>query len=428
MSSQPFRPRPGSPDYEPLQELESRKRILNDELKIERKRLKAHGSFNLEYWTQAAKLEGLNLAKSTVQRKISIQSHQGDEADWGNSEEAKSINEQIRALEQSQKICNTRVENLATPAKRKRHRAAFMQFFTTSKMGLGITSTGAGSRSSQQQSNFRDQMIKGYNAKHPTEDWLWCPILGKWFGKPGVVAAHLFSYKHGQSAMDAIFGKTKEPELFSPRNGILVSREIEKYLDCGKIVIVPDLPDWLTFSKVVAWLTGDVRNLKIRLLDPSWNMRERTIVPEMQLKYKDLDNRRLVFQSDFRPAARYLYFHYAMQALRCAWQHDSKETAVNLMKEESGKPFWGTPGRYLPENMLLALVEELGHEYNPLLQGARSSSSADPQLLLEAGVRSVKCHKRSSLRDSGLREDDSDELSMNEEEAEGEEEEEDDDE
>jgi hypothetical protein len=35
-----------------------------------------------------------------------------------------------------------------------------------------------------------------------------------------------------------------------------------------------------------------------------------------------------------------------------------------------GKPFWGTPGRYLPKNMLLLLVEELGNEYKDLLKGA----------------------------------------------------------
>ncbi|KAK9852272.1 hypothetical protein MYU51_008693 [Penicillium brevicompactum] len=77
-------------------------------------------------------------------------------------------------------------------------------------------------------------------------------------------------------------------------------------------------------------------------------------------------------ETDFRPAARYLYFHYVIQLLRYAWQSDSQggEQAIRVMKGEHGKPYWGTPGRYLPKNMLLALAEELGHEYKPILDGA----------------------------------------------------------
>ena len=40
-----------------------------------------------------------------------------------------------------------------------------------------------------------------------------------------VTASHLFAYKHGEDAMDDIFGKIRPEELFSSRNGIIMSTE-----------------------------------------------------------------------------------------------------------------------------------------------------------------------------------------------------------
>ncbi|OJJ01851.1 hypothetical protein ASPVEDRAFT_83375 [Aspergillus versicolor CBS 583.65] len=44
-----------------------------------------------------------------------------------------------------------------------------------------------------------------------------------------------------------------------------------------------------------------------------------------------------------------------------------------VLRDELGRPFWGTPGRYMPRNMVLALVEELGHDYKGILAGATCS-------------------------------------------------------
>jgi hypothetical protein len=56
-----------------------------------------------------------------------------------------------------------------------------------------------------------------------------------------VVARHAFPYMHDQATMNAIFGKMKHDELFSPRNRLIISKEVEGYFDSGRIVIVPDL-------------------------------------------------------------------------------------------------------------------------------------------------------------------------------------------
>jgi len=395
--------RPSSPDVEPPAALENRKRSLNDSLKVARKRLRDHGSFDASYWTQSARVGEIEISKSEVQRKISLQNFGGNEIEWQKTDEAKAIFQRIRAQEQAKKICDLRIRDLDLKKPRRGLRAAFMKLFTTSKAGLNIVTPGAGRRDPRLQSAFRSEMIEKYNAKHSSEDWLWCPVLGDWCMSDYVVAAHLFAYMHGQATMDAIFGARRPPELFSPRNGMLISSFVERYLYCGKLVIVPDLPEKPKLAELLVWVNSDVRNFKIKVIDKSWVQLGKRISPYHDLKYGDLDNRPLQFRSTFRPAARYLYYHYCIQILRSAWQQNSygSPAASQTMKDESGKPFWGTPGRYLPRNMLLAIVEELGHEYEQLLEGASSTRSVDSQLLLDIGSKQV-IFRRPALKDSGF--------------------------
>ena len=112
-----------------------------------------------------------------------------------------------------------------------------------------------------------------------------------------------------------------------------------------------------------------------------------SVVPDLELRWRDLHNRRLAFRSEFRPAARYLYFHYCILVIRAAWQLNQEYKAGGIVMKELGKPVWATPGRYIPENMLAAFVEELGHEYEDLEGACRASG--DPDLLLDTGARQI---------------------------------------
>jgi hypothetical protein len=79
--------------------------------------------------------------------------------------------------------------------------------------------------------------------------------------------------------------------------------------------------------------------------------------------------------------------------LRLVWQHNDAKSgrkAADALKDENGKPFWGTPGRYLPKNMLLAFIEELGHEYKSLLDGAGSNRKGDSDFILNIAANQVK--------------------------------------
>ncbi|KAJ0417294.1 hypothetical protein BJY00DRAFT_316071 [Aspergillus carlsbadensis] len=95
---------------------------------------------------------------------------------------------------------------------------------------------------------------------------------------------------------------------------------------------------------------------------------------QLPIKRGELDGGKLEFRSNSRPEVRYLYFHYCCQVLRRALgpHHEWRGLPHPHSKGrgEVGGQFWGTPSRYLPRNMLLDLVEELGHEHKDQLQGA----------------------------------------------------------
>lgn len=247
-------------------------------------------------------------------------------------------------------------------------RRALIELFTTSKIGRVITHTGRGRRDSSTQSQFRAECIKAYDSEHPDSKrpFFWCPILKEWFR--WTKAANLFGYMHGQSVMDAVFGEMGSPELFSPRNGMIVLQDAGEKFDSGFMVMVPRLPDDPSTAQISLWNRSEPKQYKIRILDLQHPEAAMLISPYRDITWKDLDNTDVEFRSSYRPRARYLYFHYCIQILRRAWR--TQKEADKEIKKEFGKVYWGTTNRYLPDSMIRAFIEELGHEYEELLAGA----------------------------------------------------------
>ncbi|KAB8264844.1 hypothetical protein BDV32DRAFT_144879 [Aspergillus pseudonomiae] len=396
-------------------ELESQRADLQGLINMNRKKLKAQGSFNATFWAQSEYVANLVLRKAEVERKISLRDFTGPQSDWEKTDAAKSIMQTVKAQQTETMVYKKRKEDGEEKGKKRRFRALFMRLFTTSKMGLGIMSTGAGKRDPGTQSAFRNELIAVGNAKHETEDYLWCPVLGEWCMDTDIQAAHLFPYMHGQDAMDAIFGRKRPPELFSTKNGLLLFNGIERVFDAGKLVIVPDLTERPAIEELLAWIQRETREYKIKVIDLSWDRLDKRISAYHAKTWRDLDGQRLQFRTSFRPAARYLYYHYCVQVLRRAWGHNTGGGALPTLKNEIGKPFWGTPGRYLPKNMLLAIVEEIGHDYKELLEGA-ASNKGDNDLLL--AIASCQVKSRPALRPNTFtgEEEDSEEEEEEEEE------------
>ncbi|KAL1846747.1 hypothetical protein Plec18170_009038 [Paecilomyces lecythidis] len=374
---------------EEIPELEKEREKLDQEVKSARKRLKAKGSFDGNFWTVTADIEEIHLRKTRVTSEISLSTFKGPDSAWEKSEEARKLFEQIRAQEYRVRSFSAQSKALSLDSKKRTLRGSFMKLFTTSTLGLGIQEGTGEKRDSAIQRDFRTKLLEKYESLDETGEYAWCPILHQYIAQENTTAAHIFSYKHGQECMDAIFGKQSSPELFSERNGLIISNVIEKVFDAGVLVIVPDLPERPTQKILLNWLSQDIRDFKTRIIDSEWPKLDYGIIAkDDKLKWRDLDNRKLKFTGKFRPAARYLYFHYCLQVLRRAWRVGPGQRAVFTLKDELGKPIWATPGRYIPKNMLLAFVEEVGHDYSDLLIAA-SRRRGRPNILLDTAAAQI---------------------------------------
>lgn len=92
-------------------------------------------------------------------------------------------------------------------------------------------------RKSQKQTQFRKDLKTQYGAELEDES-IFCPIMG-YTNTSNIIAAHIFPFVLGTTIMSVLFGEDSAAEMFSPRNGLLLSAAIEEQFDKHRIVIVP---------------------------------------------------------------------------------------------------------------------------------------------------------------------------------------------
>ena len=341
---------------------------------------------SLSYWYSRAKISEQHLAINEIKRKISRQDFQleigiDDERAWIESPQAIALMEEMKSRELDQKIFTAQAKQLEMESDKpdKSMRRSFMKFFTTSSLGLNIKDTGAGDRPSSDQSNFRASLLEVSKQRlRPGSESIWCPISGSHYHASSINAAHIFAWTHGQDTMTAIFGDQTPPELFSPYNGLLISIPAEKRLEKGHIIIVPRLSDEPSDTEIQEWHRSTTKEYQIRVLEPNGEgMKNEVFGREDGRTWAEMDKQPVVFRSDFRPGARYLYFLYCVTMLRRSWRLDNRRSALS---DEPGKPCWGTKGSFMKKGMLLAFVEEMGRQYEGLLQGVieESDTAVEP--------------------------------------------------
>lgn len=185
--------------------------------------------------------------------------------------------------------------------------------------------------------------------------------------------------------MDDIFGKGASSEIFSAVNGLFLDTEIEDALNKGLIAIVPDV-DLEPRNPQLPQDDQDERQQRIREWE-SQPIKEFKVVvvnklsPEVtKIKFlkdqegvatlMDLHNRKLVFKTDFRPRARYVWWTFLNTILRTAWNAKLNHGNVQHVEVRKATRYWGTRGRYVKENQLLGFIEELGQDVNSILNCA----------------------------------------------------------
>ncbi|KAF2711412.1 hypothetical protein K504DRAFT_374208 [Pleomassaria siparia CBS 279.74] len=379
--------------------------------------IKANNYTGSEFWRKAAgcctlQKEYADLCLQQRSLKFVNEGHGSKKIDFSLSHEGGEALAHVRAYELDIKLCRKQAHGLETGVSfEKSKRRSFMQLFTTSRLGLDIN-TGLGRRDSKDQSSFRDKVILAYDLRQATTgtmDMAWNIVMGGFENKAHFVASPLFSVKHGQETMNAIFGNEAAGELFSPKNALFLPSGMEALFDCGFFAIVPNIRHDASKAELSLWEQTSPRDYKIRILDERHQKIDESFAPGKT--WRQLDGQKLMFRNNFRPRARYLYFNFCMQLLKLSWKRGGGKSAcaaLPSLNPEIGKHFWGTRGKYLPTNQLLTLVEELGHEWDSVVLEAKDDSlndEGDDEILLSAIAGQIK---EKNLIEESEDEDDSD--------------------
>ena len=298
------------------------------------------------------------------------------ENEWNKTPSAASSMEKLRSQELELKLIRKQKDRLNTndPSNENRKwRDLLIKLFTTSRMGLGISTSVAGKRSKDDQRAFARALHDLSNCKHPDPllgaNSLWCPVTGLYWPPDSMRSADIYPYASGAAMMQELF-RTEESELFSPLNAIYMSKPAERYMDKGYYVIVPDVEDQSSLEQVTRWANQTPREYKIRIIAREKDELKNKIQAGSSLRWLDLDNKRLQFRSAHRPRARYLNYMYLITMLRRSWDPKLVHPA-DVLKDDLGKPWWGTITRRMRSSELLqAIIEEGSHDYYALERGS----------------------------------------------------------
>ena len=365
-------------DRKTIRDMEYERDIFKDNAKWRKKALNFDPSFDTSYWTARQEIAEKEIRATLLSKQILIAKMKDDTEDnkWAileREEEDRKLILQERSLRLDSKLYEAQAEKMRSKEERFNFRRSHLQLYIGGEYGLGSKNSWGQRDNSSRQSAFRSELILKMNSAHPEpvyRDDLWCPVTHKYWPKESTVAGHLFPWKCGQATMDAIFGRpdSGNSELFQAENGILWSAEAEERLEGGHFVVVPDIPDQPTKQQIDIWEASDPKEYKIRVLDPDHKLMIMKFLGT-NTAWADLDNHRLQFKTNFRPRASYLYFAYCEAMLR-------RSLDLEVSRAELGVNFWGIPGRYMHEGMLLGFVEVLGRGYEYLLEGAIKEDGA----------------------------------------------------
>jgi hypothetical protein len=198
------------------------------------------------------------------------------------------------------------------------------------------------SRDPDAQQRFQKNVLKAYGADDGVRRW--CVISGQWHRAKYVRAAHIVSYNVGEPSAQHLFGESndKDGHLMAPKNGLPMHEIYERAFDDARLIIVPDGDPESGRWKVHCLYEADPKEAS--LSPPSGSQ---------------LDGRSLQFQTEFRPAARYLYFAFCMNILR-RQRHNVPGWWRDYLANGPGK-VWATPHSYLRTSTLCRIAHQIGH-------------------------------------------------------------------
>ncbi|KAI4234177.1 MAG: hypothetical protein L6R40_006836 [Gallowayella cf. fulva] len=179
----------------------------------------------------------------------------------------------------------------------------------------------------------------------------YCNVIGYWLGPESIKCAHIVPLSWDTKDLAYLFG-SDEPPLTSKRNGLSLQTKIEEAFEKCWVVIVPDDT---TESIPTNW---KLRVLNPAILNESFFTDLHGSTDKRLWRFSDIDNRRLTFPNDNRPARRFLYLRYTL-----AWLHADAKGWEDFNEKVPPGTVWASPNKpdgYLRKSILLELGKRTG--------------------------------------------------------------------
>eukprot|EP01031_Cornospumella_fuschlensis_P028170 gene28170-34018_t len=170
-------------------------------------------------------------------------------------------------------------------------------------------------RSAVEQQEFKERLIKYYKCRSFWKgDKIRCMMTGEWHRRDHVIAEHIWKHKMHGSGLHKFNLERKDTS--SPRNGILMLKDVE---------------DQFTVKKVCIVYNATTRVFTIKVLDPS--ILDTTITHSTK-KFRDIHNTGLSHPTGRIPFRRLLSFH-----ARCAYKFAREKGWINVDVERLFEPY-----------------------------------------------------------------------------------------
>ncbi|EGE09592.1 hypothetical protein TEQG_08531 [Trichophyton equinum CBS 127.97] len=203
-----------------------------------------------------------------------------------------------------------------------------------------------GKTSRDKQNDFVESIKAAYGSKQLGNKTTYCNVLtGTWHVRQYFIAAHIFPLSYGQQSMNNIFGKDAHGEINTARNGLFLPSEFEPAFNTYKVIIVPH---GTTPSQPQEW--------QVILLDHS-GLKD---VPVCGMTFGQLHKRKLIFPTESRPRAKYLYFHFILEMLSYYCPQEFMG-GVNTELLDQLTMAWGSEGNYMVDGVIHGFLEKFGH-------------------------------------------------------------------
>ncbi|KAK2751898.1 hypothetical protein FQN55_008640 [Onygenales sp. PD_40] len=199
------------------------------------------------------------------------------------------------------------------------------------------------------QARFRRDVLSYYAAARVEEgeSQMYCPITG-WWDAGSVRVARLVSAALATGGLARLFGE-REVAVGDRRNGIPLHAKIEEAMNAGVISIVP-VPPTEPDNQISGW--------KCILTNESY--RDRIFSRDLTghgSRWNELDHKALTFQSDARPAARFLFFRFVMTYLQA--KLGGNVGWAQRVESCTADDLWPADGEYLDRSMFAAVVRNV---------------------------------------------------------------------